>query len=75
MYNAVYIGGIRHGFSCLEIGDTVSFEGIGGILASAIKRTSKNAYLVYIIFTWHAEHYEYKGVKIATQKLQHFYNQ
>lgn len=58
----------------LDVGRTQVFDGIGSIKASAIKRTSKNRYIVYVIFDWHAEHYVHKGIGTAIDNLQDLYN-
>ena len=74
MNKYVRIGGINFWIYDLDVGRTTSFNGIGSIKASAIKRSSKNHYLVYVIFDWHAEHYACKGIGEAIIRLQDLYD-
>ncbi len=74
MNKYVRIGGTNFWIDDLEVGRSVTFDGIGYIKASAIYRSSKNRYFVYVIFDFGANHFLYKGIGAAIDKLQDLYD-
>ena len=70
----IIIGGVHFDVKCPEIGFSCVFSGARYIVASAIKRTSKNRYHIYVIFENNAMDYAVDSFGEAKKLLQSLYD-
>lgn len=74
MKSKLIIVGLTYEFECLEVGRTKVFPGAGHLVATAIRRTSKNRYQVYVILEYHADNIDKKSIGEAVEYLQRMYD-
>lgn len=74
MKSKLIIVGLEYEFECLDIGRTKVFPGAGHLVATAIRRTSKNRYQVYVILEYHADNVDKKSIGEAVAYLQKMYD-
>lgn len=74
MKNKVMIVGVAIEVERLHVGRTKVFPGVWKIVTTAIRRTSKNHYQVYVILEDHAYHIDKDSIGAAIAYLQETYD-
>ncbi|MBQ8291897.1 MAG: hypothetical protein IJX88_05280 [Clostridia bacterium] len=74
MQRELRIAGLLYTVNTLDIGQTVTFPAAGLIHASAIRRSSKNNYEVYLIMDGRAYAIADGSMSAATERLQKEYD-
>lgn len=74
MKSKITIVGVAFEFEGLDIGRTQVFPGVWHIVASAIRRTSKNRYQIYLILKDHAYNVDKSTIGDAVAFLQKMYD-
>lgn len=74
MKSKLRIAGVVFEFDGLEVGRSINFKGAGNIIATAIRRMSKNWYKGYLIMTHIALDVETRTMGEMVRYLQRMYD-